>query len=120
MDADGQAHQERDEDDPAVGVRPVSLLVPLGHGIDLAFDRGEPEGVREAVRKGSDSGAAHHGNGPADGVFAVTAWTDDTLGEENDGQIQQEDGQGGTQRVHYVNEQRGVHVVPEHREYPGN
>ena len=31
VDADGEAHDEGDEHDPAVGVRRISLLVPLGH-----------------------------------------------------------------------------------------
>ena len=132
MDTDGQSHQEGDEDDPTVGVRPVGLLVPLGHrpeneggeqgrhGIDLAFDRGEPERVGEAVCQGSDRGAADNGDGAAGGIITVTARTHETLCKESDGQIQQEYGQGGTQRAHHVDEQRRVQIVPEHREYPGN
>ena len=65
MHSDGKAHQERDQDDPAVGVPPVRGLVPSGHGpdhdggeerthrIDFTFDGGEPESVGESIRKGA-------------------------------------------------------------------
>ena len=57
VDADAEAHQEGDEHYPAVGMRLVGNAVPFSHdpederghqrthGVDFAFDGGEPEGV---------------------------------------------------------------------------
>ena len=60
-----ESHQERYEHDPSVGIRLVSLLIPLGHRpedhgseerrhrIYLTLDCREPECVAECVCKGS-------------------------------------------------------------------
>ena len=130
--ADGKTHQEGDQDDPAVGMRPVRLLVPLGHGpedhggeegrhgIDLAFDGGEPEGVGETVGKGADRTAAEDGDGFRNAPDPVLAGFQQALGEKDDGQVEEEDRQGGANRTHGIDGHGGVSGVREHGEEPGD
>ena len=114
MDADGKAHQEGDQHDPAVRMGLVGPFVPLAHRpeddgrhqgrhrIDLALHGGEPEGVGEGI------GQCAHGAGPEDGdglrhAISVLPRPDQPFREEDRGQVQEEDGerrQDGVHRVH--------------------
>ena len=97
--ADGQAHQEGDEHDPAVGIPFVGLVVPAGdgpehqggeqgrHGVNLSFNGREPERVGEAVGEGAYGSAAENGQGLSGGVPSVFSLGDEPLREEDNGQV---------------------------------
>ena len=70
VDSYAEAHDQRDQHYPLVGIGPVGPVVPHGHGpehhrrherghrIDLTLHRGEPEGVGEAVCERAHEGGA--------------------------------------------------------------
>ncbi len=113
VDADGKAHQEGDQDDPAVRMGLVGLFVPLAHGpedqgrherrhrIDLALHGGEPKRVGEGIGQGAHGAGTEDRDRLRQGI-AFLPGLDQPLGEEDRRQIQEEDGEGRQDAVHRI------------------
>ena len=126
MDADGKTHQEGNQDDPAVGMGLVRVFIPRAHGpenqgrkqgrhrIDLPLDRREPEGVGETVGKGAHRPAPEDRDGLGHAVLPVPARLDQPLGEEDDGEIQQENRQRGKDGIHRIDRHGRMVRIDEH------
>ena len=101
VDTYREAHQKRYQYYPAVRVGLVRLLIPLahrpenesreqrGHSVNLAFNRREPEGVGEAVRKGAYRSGSEYRD-----TLTSRASFNNPLGEKDYCQIEEEYGKG--------------------------
>ena len=114
--ADGEAYEVGNQHDPAVrvdvGHRVFVLLVPLQdapedqggeerrHGVDLALDGGEPEGVGEGVGQRGHEGGAEDGD-EARGVELAPSG-DELAGQAHDAEVEQHDGHAAAYRRHAV------------------
>ena len=140
--ADAEAHQEGDEHNPAVGVRLIGLLVPLAHspenegreegrhGINLALHRAEPERIGEAISQSSNSTCTKDSNGLGQrwpiGVghdvsrhSRLDRESHHPLRKEDDGEVQEEDGEGAQDGVHGVHGHGGMLGVHRNGEEAG-
>ena len=127
VDADGKAHQETDEDQPAVGIRLVGLLLPFeggpehdrreerGHGIDLTFHGREPERIGKTVGESAHDPRAEDGEGTGFGQGPAPFFLH-PAGEMDDRQIEEEDGQAGADGTHRVDRDGGILGTGEDRE----
>ena len=126
--ADGEPHQVGDQDQPAVGAVFVRHLFPFedgpedqggeegGHGIDLALNRREPEGVRKGVGGGTDQCAAKDGDQLRHAqLFARLLCK--AFGEERDAPEKEHDGQAAAKGRHAVDADGDVGgILREHGE----
>jgi len=122
-----KAHQERNQHQPAAGIRPVGLFLPFEdgpenhrgkearHGVDLALHRGEPEGIGETVGHRSHHAGSQKGDGVRLGHL-LAAQRENPAAEVDDGQVEEEDGQGRTECAHRIDGGSGVFGRSEHRE----
>ena len=74
VDTDGKTHQKGYKDNPSVGIRLVSLLVPLGHRpedqgcdkrrhrVNLTLDCREPECIAKSICKGTHRSRSEDSN----------------------------------------------------------
>ena len=133
MYSDGKSHEERYQQYPSVCIWRIRLLVPSGHRpdyqggekrrhrIDLTLDCGEPECIREAVCQCSDGAAAADQYRLAQTPLSVLSrFPFEPLGEENDGEIEKEDGQCGTERTHGIDCNGCMRSVRKHCEESRN
>jgi hypothetical protein len=72
MDPDGKSHHVSDEDDPAVAIFGICLMLPFehgpehqcgeegGHSVHLAFNSGEPERIREGICQSTYGTGTHY------------------------------------------------------------
>ena len=130
--ADAEAHEEGDEHNPAVGMGLVGLFVPLAHGpedeggeegahgIHFALHGAEPEGVGKAVCQGAHGAGAQDCCRTGNAVFPVGPGHDEPLGEKDDGQVQQEDGEGTQEGIHRIHRHGCVGSVYGQREETRN
>ncbi len=128
MDAYGYAYDEGYEDYPTVRMRLVRTVVPFGHGpedqggrerrhgIDLGLYCAEPEGVGEAVGKGSYGSGSPDGNGLAKVVGSVLRRLHHLLGKEDDGQVEEEYRKARAEGAHDVHGDGGMLRIRKHSE----
>ena len=128
MDSDGKTHQERNQNDPSVRIWLIRLFVPLchrpedkgseerRHRIHLTLDCREPECVAECVGKRTYGTGAEDRDRLGQRIGSVLRRLDQSLCEEDDGQIEEEYGQRRTDRIHCIYSNRSMHVVAEHGE----
>ena len=119
---DTEAHQEGYQHYPAGRMGLVGTVVPHSHrpenhggeegrhSVHLTLHGGEPESVREAVGQSAHEAGTDNGDGAAHGVGLHQPPY-----QPHDGQIEEEDGEGGADGAHGVHQDGGVHIVAEHR-----
>ena len=109
-----QTHQEGYEHYPTVGMRLLCDVVPAGHcpehhgcektrhGIHLALDGTEPEGIGEAIDQGAHKTGAYNGDCLAFSVFPVIATAHEPACKPDYRKIQEEDGKCTAESTHRV------------------
>ena len=119
VDTDGQAHQEADEDEPAVGIRRIGLFFPFErrpedhggeerrHRIDFPFYGREPERIGKTVGESAHDPCAEERDGTGFGERPSPLLLE-PASEVDDGQVEEEDGQAGAEGAHRIDGDGGV------------
>ena len=122
MNADAQAGQISDEDEPTVTSRLVGVVFPLEHqpeyncreeatvGINLTFYCAEPEGVAEGIDEGSSQGACLDRDELSQ-ILHPSVLPNQLANQMTDAPEEEHDASGAEEGTHHIDHQRDFRGV---------
>ena len=122
MNANAQASQVSDEDEPAVASRLVCVVFPLEHqpkddsreeatvSVNLAFDRAKPEGVAEGVDQ-SSSQCTRLNHNELSKILYLPVHSNQLSCQMTDGPEEEHDACGTEEGTHHVDHERDFRRV---------